>query len=161
MLPPNCLIVRKCRRSIQKLSARAWFLKTFWQLGCQVATLFELLLCDTFELCNPFSMQYTWKNKQLSVQYYQKPLQLCCCQVPMPRFHFVQPQSVPLQLVLPHSIFSPPNSKEHLTQELLDFCQAQLSTTQTLISTRVEYSINFVFFLTTHPTTRNSSLTST
>lgn len=25
-------------------------------------------LSDTFRLCNPFSMQYTWRNKQLSVQ---------------------------------------------------------------------------------------------
>ena len=39
------------------------------------------------------------------------------------------------------------------------------SSTQTSTSTRVEYSINFVFFLTTHPpthpATRTSSLTST
>ena len=50
MLPPNCLIVRKCRRSSQKLSARAWFLKSFWQLGCQVATLFPSLVTHQKEV---------------------------------------------------------------------------------------------------------------
>ena len=43
----NCLITRKCKRRIQKLSAKPDFSKNVWQpvwqLGCQVATLFAPL----------------------------------------------------------------------------------------------------------------------